>query len=122
MASPLAPKPIPGVTDKPIVSNPVLDVVGAPGKVLLESSNQVADNTTNAVTNVNDFLSKLSNVYLWKRIGIVAVGVLLVWWGILIFISTNKKIQGAVTATAKKVISGTPQGAAANIATGAVGL
>ena len=122
MASPLAPKPIPGVTDKPLVDNPIVNAIAAPGATLLEASNQVADTTTNTVTGVSDFLSKLSNVYLWKRVGIVAVGVLLVWWGILIFLATNKKIQGAVSSTAKKVISGTPQGAAANIATGSLGL
>jgi len=48
--------------------------------------------------------------------------VLLVWWGVIIFLSTNKKIVGAVNNTAKKVISATPQGAAANIATGSIGM
>lgn len=74
------------------------------------------------VTGINDFLGKLSNVYLWKRIGVVAIGVLLIWYGVLLFLSTNKKVQGALEDSAKKVISKTPEGAAANVATGSIGL
>ena len=74
------------------------------------------------VAGINDFLGKLSNVYLWKRIGIVAVGIALIWWAILIFLASNKQIKGALTDGAKKIISKTPQGAAANIATGTLGV
>lgn len=69
-----------------------------------------------------EVFSKLSNVYLWKRIGIVALGGLIIWWAILIFIATNKKLGGAIQNGAKTIISKTPQGAAANIVTGSVGL
>jgi hypothetical protein len=138
MPSPLAPsKPIPGVTSpgtgfKPNPNGKVAgdwgyDANGTPylpnGKTFTGLGG--GTNITNpipAITNVNEFLSKLSNVYLWQRIGIVAIGVLLVWWGVIIFLSTNKKIVGAVNNTAKKVISATPQGAAANIATGSIGM
>jgi hypothetical protein len=140
MASPLAPtKPIPGVTNPPgYKPNPNgknpgdwgYDSIGTPylpnGTTFTGlgggNPNAVIPNPVQTVNNIGDFLGKLSNVYLWKRIGIVAVGVLLIWYGVLIFLSTNKKIQGAVTSTAKKVISKTPEGAAANVATGAVGL
>jgi hypothetical protein len=139
MASPLAPStPIPGVTDNGSVAagnyaepGSILDRAkngkqqGLPNNGLTPATdlpNTLTAGAATPVTSVADFLGKLSNVYLWKRIGVVAVGVLLVWWGVLIFLASNKKIQGAVTSTAKKIISGTPQGAAANVATGAVGL
>jgi hypothetical protein len=138
MPSPLAPaKPIPGVTStgtgfKPNPNGKVAgdwgyDANGTPylpnGTVFtgLGGGTNVP-NPLQAVTSVGDFLGKLGNVYLWKRIGIVAIGVLLIWWGVLLFLATNKKIVGGVTSAAKKVISATPQGAAANIATGSVGL
>ena len=48
------------------------------------------------------------------------MGALFIWWGILIFLSNNKKIQGAVVDGAKKIASATPEGAAANLATGSL--
>jgi hypothetical protein len=81
-------------------------------------------NTYNATVNtgqaVGSFLGKLTNVNLWRRIGIVTMGALFIWWGILIFLSNNKKIQGAVVDGAKKIASATPEGAAANLATGSL--
>jgi hypothetical protein len=138
MPSPLAPaKPIPGVTSTGTGFKPNPDGKNAGdwgydanGTPYLPNGQTFTGlgggtnlpNPIQAVTNVGDFLGKLSNVYLWKRIGIVAVGVVLIWWGILIFLSSNKKIQGAVANGAKAIASKTPQGAAANIATGSVGL
>ena len=117
MPSPLAPSSVPGVTT-PSKDKPNAVIGGATGIL----GQNVVTNGATGILGVGDFLGKVSNVNLWKRIGIVAIGVLMVWWAVLIFISTNKKIQGAVAGTAKKVISATPQGAAANIATGSIGL
>lgn len=137
--SPLAPgTPIPGVTPTDYV--PGVGVV-TPGSVLDKARkgkaaglpnngldpakdlpNALTGGTYGAVTDIGGFLSKLSNVYLWQRIGIVAVGVAFIWWGILIFLASNKQIKGALVDGAKAVISKTPQGAAANIATGTLGV
>lgn len=142
MPSPLAPsKPIPGVTTNPDGStgSVAAGTYAAPGSLIdqvrkgqrtLDPAKDIPDvltlgtytPVTTAVTSVGDFLGKLSNVYLWKRIGIVAIGVLLIWWGILLFLATNKKVQGALVDGAKAVISKTPEGAAANVATGSIGL
>ena len=148
MPSPLSPsKPIPGVTPgtpvtstpppKPITNKEDYLVDDKTGKVLInpETGKPIykpgKDPNDPLVTGggfLNDPLgikkitNTLGNVYLWKRIGLVAIGVLLIWWAILIFLATNKKIGGAVTGAAKKVISKTPQGAAANVITGSVGL
>jgi len=136
MPSPLAPnKPIPGVTTNPDGStgSVALGTYAPPGSLLdkakrhqLNPAKDIPDVLTlglaTPVTSVGDFLGKLSNVYLWKRIGIVAIGVLLIWWGILLFLATNKKVQGALVDGAKAVISKTPEGAAANVATGSIGM
>ena len=83
------------------------------------------DNTFNAVVDtaksVPEFLGKLSNPYLWKRIGIGVMGGLFIWWGVLAFLATNKKIQSAITTGAKGALSKTPQGALANLASDAIG-
>lgn len=144
MPSPLAPsKPIPGVTTNPDGSSgsSALGTYAAPGSILDQAKkgkalglpnnglnpatdipNALTGGAYGAATTVGDFLGKLSNVYLWKRIGVVAIGVLLIWWGILLFLATNKKVQGALVDGAKAVISKTPEGAAANIATGSLGI
>ena len=102
---------------KPIdFGNPALNAVGnfdVGGAVTGTINNAV--NTTQAVGN---FLGKLSNPNLWRRIGITTMGGLFIWWGIVIFLSNNKKIQSAVVDGAKKIASATPEGAAANLATG----
>lgn len=122
MPSPLAPKAIPGVTSpKETPTAPKVVVGDANGIVGQTSSTDKGFNILDP-TGVGAFLGKLQNVYLWKRVGIVVIGALFIWWGILLFLATNKKIQGAVATGAKAVISKTPEGAAANIATGAVGL
>jgi len=130
MASPLAPKKaIPGVTPKQATPTPDMRTPGAatnanqtnPSFTIPNPIDPIV-NTYNAAASVPTFLGKLSNPYLWRRIGITAIGVLLIWWAVLIFLSSNKKIQSAVTSAGKKIISATPQGAAANVATGSIGL
>ena len=136
MASPLAPKKaIPGVTPKQATptnpnqgtptnanqTNPA-PTTGSGGGFSIPNPIDPIVNTYNAAASVPAFLGKLSNPYLWRRIGIVAIGVLMVWWAVLIFLSSNKKIQSAVTSACKKIISATPEGAAANVATGSIGL
>ena len=125
MASPLAPKKaIPGVTPKTDTPTNANQTNPAPttGGFTIPSPIDPIVNTYNAAASVPAFLGKLSNPYLWRRIGITAIGVLLVWWAVLIFLSSNKKIQSAVTTASKKIISATPEGAAANVATGSIGL
>lgn len=103
--------------NKPIdFGNPALNAVGNfdVGGAVTGTIN----NTVNATQAVGNFLGKLSNPNLWRRIGIVTMGGLFIWWGIVIFLSNNKKIQGAVVDGAKKIASATPEGAAANLATG----
>ena len=125
MASPLAPKKaIPGVTpktDTPTNANQTNPTPTTGGFTIPNPIDPIV-NTYNAAASVPAFLGKLSNPYLWRRIGITAIGVLLVWWAVLIFLSSNKKIQSAVTNAGKKIISATPEGAAANVATGSIGL
>ena len=125
MASPLAPKKaIPGVTpktDTPTNANQTNPAPTTGGFTIPKPIDPIV-NTYNAAARVPAFLGKLSNPYLWRRIGITAIGVLLVWWAVLIFLSSNKKIQSAVTNAGKKIISATPEGAAANVATGSIGL
>lgn len=76
---------------------------------------------TPIVSTLPDFLNKLSNPYLWKRIGIGVMGGLFIWWGVLAFLATNKKLQSAITTGAKGALSKTPQGALANLASDAIG-
>jgi hypothetical protein len=143
MPSPLAPSnPVPGVTTPPgFKANPNgkflgdwgYDANGTPylpngtvfdglgGGTNLPNPVQAVTNVVNAGKSVQDFLGSLSNVNLWRRIGIGVLGALFLWWGILIILSSNKQIQGAVTKGAKAIVSKTPEGAAANIATGALG-
>ena len=125
MASPLAPKKArPGVTPKTDTPTNANQTNPAPttGGFTIPNPIDPIVNTYNAAASVPAFLGKLSNPYLWRRIGITAIGVLLVWWAVLIFLSSNKKIQSAVTNAGKKIISATPEGAAANVATGSIGL
>jgi len=142
--SPLAPKnPIPGVTSTPpgFKPNPNgklagdwgYDAKGTPylpngttftglgGGTNIPNPIEVVGGVVNAGKSVQDFLGALGNPNLWRRIGLGALGAVFLWWGILIILSNNKQIQGAVTKATKAVVSKTPQGAAANIATGAIG-
>jgi hypothetical protein len=139
MPSPLAPtNPVPGVTTPPgYKANPNgkyagdwgYDKNGTPylpdGTTFngLGGGNSagVIPNPIQTITSVGDFLGKLGNVNLWRRIGIGALGALFLWWGILIILASNKQIQGAAIKGAKAIASKTPEGAAANIATGALG-
>jgi len=126
MPSPLAPKePIPGITpgtvdytgDKPKPSAQT-SLPGAIGGLL---GSGLSGNPVDALNPFAKITNTLGNVYLWKRVGIFVLGSLFLWWGILIIISTNKTIQNKVLPLAKDVISKTPEGAAANVAAGAIG-
>jgi len=125
LATPTKPKPQPannvlGIDpNKPIdFGNPALNAVG--NYNVGGAITGTIDNAVNTGQAVGSFLGKLTNVNLWRRIGIVTMGALFIWWGILIFLSNNKKIQGAVVDGAKKIASATPEGAAANLATGSL--
>jgi hypothetical protein len=56
----------------------------------------------------------------WTRVGIFALGIALIWAGILIAIANNKKIQAFTGSAIGGAISKTPSGVAANLATGAL--
>jgi hypothetical protein len=45
---------------------------------------------------LTDFLAKLANPALWKRIGIVAAGVLTLIFGLVLMLSSSKTVRGAV--------------------------
>lgn len=78
-------------------------------------------NPITAITALPDFLGKLSNRYLWERIGLGVMGALFIWWGVLAFLATNKKVGSAVIGATKTAVSKTPQGALANLASDAIG-
>ena len=44
--------------------------------------------------NIPDFLGKLSSVTLWKRIGVVAAGLLILILGFVLLLGSNKSVQG----------------------------
>jgi hypothetical protein len=64
--------------------------------------------------------SALTRPAFWERVGIFALGVALIWAGILIAIASNKKVQQLAGSAIGGAVAKTPQGVAANLATGAL--
>ena len=64
--------------------------------------------------------SALTRPAFWSRVGIFALGIALIWAGILIAIASNKKIQALAGSAIGGAVAKTPQGVAANLATGAL--
>lgn len=56
----------------------------------------------------------------WTRVGVFALGVVLVWGGILVLIASNKNVQNNAKGLIKGTLAKTPGGVAANVATGAL--
>lgn len=122
-----SPKPIKGVTDtyqSDLWSSPVFSPTGFGGQAISVSTTGKA-NTPTPTDNpykgdlLNPF-KPVTNPYLWRRIGIGVLGGLFIWWGILAFLATNKKIQSTIISAGKGALAKTPEGAVANVATGAL--
>jgi hypothetical protein len=77
-------------------------------------------NITNPVNSVLGSFSALTRPAFWSRVGVFALGVVLVWAGILVLIASNKNVQQLAGGAVKGALAKTPQGVAANLATGAL--
>lgn len=118
----LEPEPIEGVTSpspQPSTGIPEVDMARRAKANVDKGSNPI--DLLNPLAPFQKITDTLSNVYLWKRIGIGLLGGLFIWWGVLAFLATNKKLQSTIIKTGKTVASKTPQGAVANLASDAIG-
>ena len=81
------------------------------------------DNSNKITAPVNSVLgqfSALTRPTFWGRVGVFALGVVLVWAGILVLIASNKNVQQLAGGAVKGALAKTPGGVAANLATGAL--
>lgn len=93
----------------PIIPPIVPAVTAASG-----ASDAIASTVSNAIPGLDAFqqaAAVLSNPEWWKRIGVGALGIMLMWWGVLILLASSERVQSAVGTAAGAAIGG-PTGAA----------
>lgn len=74
----------------------------------------------NAATGLTFLPATLTRATFWQRAGVFALGIALIWVGIIIYIGSNKTVQSLAKTAIGGAVSKTPAGVATNLATGAL--
>lgn len=116
------PKPKPKTTTTRSGTNAITGVTQTQGS---RASAGIGGTGTNPATNglgtgISLIPAALLRPTFWTRAGVFILGIALIWVGIVLAIASNKKVQALAGTVAGSALAKTPQGVAANLATGAL--